>query len=222
MSNFEQIAAVSLVFGFVCLIVASVWIWIAAWQVSWKWGLGLTLFAPAAPVFIYRHSTRVKWPIWLLLLSVLLIGIPFGMNAIVQRIDLGPRERIVDGERHITLTGWDQHDYSILKSRPDLVVLQMANPDVTDDTLENLRGMTRLKELDLNDTQVTNQGLTLLKDLPELARLRLRSTKITDDGFQRELAGKETLMELDVRETLVTSKTMREWKKNKDGRRYLK
>ena len=26
-------------------------------------------------------------------------------------IDLGPREKMVDGERHITLTGWDRKDY---------------------------------------------------------------------------------------------------------------
>lgn len=222
MSNFEQIAAVSLAVGLLCLIVASAWIWITAWRVSWKWGLGLTLFAPAALVFVYKHFARVKRPLRLLLLSVLLIGIPFGINAVVQRIDLGPRERVVDGERHITLTGWDQHDYSLLKSRPDVVVLQLANPDVTDATLENLRGLVRLKELDVNETQITDQGLTILKDLPALACLRLRATKVTDDGFQRELALKETLMELDVRETSVASKTMRAWKNAKDGRRYLK
>jgi hypothetical protein len=222
MSNLEQIAAVSLAAGTVCLLVAFVWIWITAWRVSWKWGLGLTLFAPAAIVFIPRHFVRVKRPVCLLLLSALLIGIPFAVNAVVQRIDLGPREKIVDGERHITLTGWDQHDYSILKSRPDVVVLQIANPDVTDATLENVRGMEKLQELDLNDTQITDQGLKILKELPALARLRLRGTKTTDDGFLREIADKETLMEIDVRDTSIASSTMRDWKKAKDGRRYLK
>ncbi len=222
MTNLEHIAAVSLAAGFVCLTVALVWIWILAWRVSWKWGLGLTLFAPAGLVFIFRQFPRVKRPVYLLLLSALLIGIPFGVNAVAQRIDLGPRERMVDGERHITLTGWDQHDYSILKLRPDVVVLHMANADVTDATLENLRGLARLKELDLNDTRITDQGLAILKELPVLARLRLRGTGITEEGFQRELAGKEALLELDVRETSVASKTLREWQKAKEGRKYLK
>jgi hypothetical protein len=222
MTNLEQIAAGSIGAGVAGLLAAAVWIWIAAWRVSWKWGLGLTLFAPAVVVFIRLYFHRLKRPLTLLLLSAFLVGVPFGVNAVVQRIDLGPREKIVDGEKHITLTGWDQGDYSILKSRPDVVVLQIANPEVTDATLEYLRGMARLRELDLNDTQITDQGLSVLKDLPALARLRLRATRITDEGFQRELAGKETLLEVDVRETPVASSTLREWKKAKDGRKYLK
>ena len=103
-------------------------------------------------------------------------------------IDLGPREKIVDGQRHITLTGWDRKDYGFLGSKRDVVVLQMANPDVTDQTLEHLKGMNRLKELDLNNTQVTDAGLKVLSDLPALATLRLKNTKVTDQGFQ-DVAG---------------------------------
>ncbi len=221
MTNLEQIAAISLAAGMVCLMIAAVWIWIAAWRVNWKWGLGLTLFAPAAIVFVPRHFRRIRIPIWLLVLGGLLIGIPFGVNAIAG-IDLGPRERMVDGQRHITLTGWDRHDYSILKLRPDVAVLQMANPDVTDETLNHVRGFAQLQELDLNDTQITDAGLVVLSGLPVLKTLRLRGTKITDDGFRRSLIGKDTLLELDVRDTAVASKTMREWKKARDGRQYLK
>ena len=36
------------------------------------------------------------------------------------RLDLGPREKLVDGQRHLTLTGWDRKDYSILKLIPDV------------------------------------------------------------------------------------------------------
>jgi hypothetical protein len=74
----------------------------------------------------------------------------------------------------------------------------------------------------LNDTQITDRGLAILKDLPALAALRLRATKISDAGFQSELAGKESLMELDVRDTSVASKTMRTWKNAREGRKYLK
>lgn len=222
LTGFEQTAAVSIASGLVCLFVAALWIWIVAWRVSWKWGLGLTLFFPAAAVFIPKHLARLRVPVFLLVLSALLIGVPFGLNAVINKIDLGPRERIVDGQRHITLTGWDQHDYAILRQRPDVAVLQMANPDVTDETISQLRTLTQLEELDLNDTQITDAALSTLAELPKLARLRLRGTQFTDDGFRQHLAGKDSLLELDVRDTAVASKTMREWKKANENRKYLK
>ncbi len=222
LTGFEQTAAVSIASGLVCLLVATLWTWIVAWRVSWKWGLGLTLFFPAAAVFIPKHLSRLRIPVALLVLSALLIGVPFALNAVINKIDLGPRERIVDGQRHITLTGWDQHEYSILSQRPDVVVLQMANADVTDETMSRLRTLTQLEELDLNDTQITDAALVTLAELPKLARLRLRGTKITDDGFRRHLAGRDSLVELDVRDTAVASKTLREWKKANENRKYLK
>lgn len=218
----EQIAAVMLASGLVCLTIAAVWIWIVGWKVYWGWGLALTLFAPAAAVFIPKHFTRVRRPFWLMMIGAVFVGVPFVINAVASQIDLGPREKTVDGELHVTLTGWDQSDYSVLRARPNMVVLQMANADVTDETLEFLRDMQQLKELDVNDTQITDKGLSILKQLPALASLRLRGTKITDAGFQSELAGKESLMELDVRETPVESKTMRTWKNAREGRKYLK
>lgn len=221
MTNLEQIAAISLAAGLVCLMIAAVWIYIAAWRVSWKWGLGLTLFAPAAVVFVPRNYARVKIPVALLVVATLLIGIPFAVNGMAG-VSLKPRDKIVEQQRHITLTGSNQPDYAELKFQSDVVVLQMANADVTDEALQNLAGMTKLEELDLNDTQITDAGLAILKELPVLKILRLRGTKITNDGFTEHLAGKESLQMLDVRDTPVASKTMREWKKSKDGREYLK
>jgi hypothetical protein len=58
--------------------------------------------------------------------------------------------------------------------------------------------------------------------LPVLASVRLRGTQISDAGFQKELAAKESLLELDVRNTPVASKTMRAWKNAREGRKYLK
>ena len=120
-------------------------------------------------------------------LGLVITGFP-PLYRLLVPIDLGPRETIVDGQRHITLTGWDRKDYALLGSKHDVAVLQMANPDVTDQTLEHLKGMNRLKELDLNDTQVTDSGLKILRDLPALASLRLKNTKVTDQGFQESLA----------------------------------
>ena len=146
-------------------------------------------------------------PLGLIGLGLVITGFPPAYRLLVP-IDLGPRERIVDGERHITLTGWDRKDYTLLGSKHDVVVLQMANPDVTDQTLELLKGMTALKELDLNNTQVTDAGLKILKDLPALKALRLKNTKITDQGFQDALAEKDSLMQLDLTGTQVSRETV--------------
>jgi hypothetical protein len=137
-------------------------------------------------------------------------------------IDLGPREKIVDGQRHITLTGWDRNDYTFLGSKHDVTVLQMANPDVTDQTLELLKGMNNLKELDLNDTHVTDAGLKLLKDLPALDTLRLKNTAITDQGFRESLAMKESLRRLDLTGTQVSQETAQAWRQAKDKRQVLR
>ena len=76
----------------------------------------------------------------------------------------------------------------------DVVVLQMANPDVTDQTLEHLRGSTALKDLDLNNTQVTDAGLKVLKDLPALSDVAAEEHEGHRPGF-RELAGGEGVAE---------------------------
>jgi hypothetical protein len=128
----------------------------------------------------------------------------------------------VDGERHITLTGWDQKDYGLLGSKTDTVVLQMANPDVTDQALAPLPRMTKLRELDLNNTGITDEGLKVLKDLPALSMLRLKNTKITDQGFQESLAGMESLTRLELSGTSVSEETIQTWSKAKPGRRALR
>jgi hypothetical protein len=135
--------------------------------------------------------------------------------------DLGPLETMVNGEPHITLTGWQPKDmdYSVLKGRPDTVVLQMANDDVTDRTLENLRGLKKLRVLDLANTQVTDEGLSVLKEFPNLEVLFLNRTKITDAGVRQNVFAIDSLKELNVRNTQVTKKTRDEWKAAREGRK---
>src|SRR5262249_24568738 len=112
--------------------------------------------------------------------------------------------------------------YSYLESHLDTAVLQMANPDVTDATLDHLMKMAQLKELDLSNTQITDAGLLVLKDLPALTSLRLKNTKITDKGFRDTLAGKESLMQLDLTGTQVDRETVQTWRSAKPGRRALR
>jgi hypothetical protein len=134
-------------------------------------------------------------------------------------VDLGPLETQVNGELHIYLTGWQPKgmDYSVLRARPEVVVLQMANEDVTDRTLENLRGLKKLRELDLSDTQVTDAGLKVLQELPSLQVLFLNRTKITDEGVRQSIFPIASLTRLSVSHTQVTKKTRDEWKADRGG-----
>jgi hypothetical protein len=203
-------------------IVAFLWLVIVAFRTRMAWGWAVLLFPPVAPFFALRHSRRAAGPVILFLVCALAVGATYAAHY-SHNIDLGPRERDVDGERHLTLTGWDRTDYDILKFKPDTAVLQMANPDVTDQTLELLDGMDKLYEIDLSRTQVTDAGLRRLTALPRLRILRLRGTQVTDAGFREHLANKESLEQVDLQETQVASNTLREWKAQKpDVRRYMR
>ena len=160
-----------------------------------------------------------------MLLGVAVAAAPFVINRFYHfSVDLGPLETNVNGELHITLTGWQPKDmdYLVLKQRPETVVLQMANPDVTDATLDYLTGMTQLRELDLNDTKVTDAGLATLAKIGTLTIVRLKSTAITEDGFREHLMPLAGLRELDLRGTKVTSATVREWRAAQPDRRALR
>ena len=155
----------------------------------------------------------------LMLAAVLLVG-----PAIVSRsmaVDLGPRETVVNGELHISLTGWDGESYDFLSARNDTIVLQMGNADVTDDTLDQLTRMTQLRELDLNDSKITDAGLAKIARLQSLTSLRLRGTAITDSGFQEHLATMPNLRQLDLRDTAVSPETVSAWKAAGDSRKVM-
>lgn len=207
--------------GLAVAVLAWIWLIVCAFRTCLGWGFGSLVLPPVGLVFAVRHPRKGIFPLGVLLLSLLIAVIP-ALYTLFVPLDLKSREKLVDGQRHVTLTGWDRKDYSILKLKPDIVVLQMANPDVTDQTLEALRGMQALQELDLNGTQLTDTGLRVLKDLPVLSDLRLARTKITDQGFHDALFSKSSLMKLDLRETQVSRETVDAWRDAKPGRRVLK
>jgi hypothetical protein len=159
----------------------------------------------------------------------MLLGLLLGAGPLLwgglgrEVVDLGPRERVVDGGRHLSLTGWDRpaSDYALLRSRPDATVVQMANPDVTDEVVASLSDMERLAELDLTDTKLTDAGLATVAALPALEKLRVSRTAITDAGFRQHLLEKESIELLDVRGTAVAPETITAWKSKKPGRRAL-
>ena len=191
------------------------WVWLTfrAFHVRSGWGWALVLFPPAAIVFVAQHFFAARAPARLLLTAAMVVALPFALSYYERHfLPLEPFEQLVDGQLRITLTGLEKFDYAKLRQKPTVVVLQMANSDVTDQTLEHLRGLERLSELDLNGTQVTDQGLATVAALPKLTTLRLARTPITDEGFRQHLMPKDSLKKLDLTGVEVKSKTKREWK----------
>jgi Leucine Rich repeat len=193
----------------------------AAFRIRWYWGLAVVLFFPLAlPIFLIRHFKAAAWPVAMIAVGVAVGAAPIAYNKLMP-VDLGPYEKLVGGELHVTLTKWNRKDYSVLASKPTTVVLQMANPDVTNSTLINLKGMSRLRELDLSGTQVDDDGLKELEALNLLDTLRLKGTKISDEGFRKWLQPREALKQLDLRGTAVTKEAGKAWKEAQAGRRLL-
>jgi len=218
----EKLSFILTVAGFTVAAAGYVWLLWRTFRVSEAWGMVLFFLPALVPVYIITHLRRAWGPALLLLLGAAVVASPHGIRLYQQHfLDLAERQAVVDGEMHVTLTGWNRHDYSILEKIPTTVVLQMANADVTDETLEHLKDMNNLRELDLNDTAVSDAGLKYLNALPKLQQLRLRNTSVTDEGFRTSLAPLESLRNLDMTGTKVNSKTLRAWKNAKPGREYL-
>jgi hypothetical protein len=213
-SYFLQVGAVPVV---VC---AWIWLLLRAFRQQRMWGWTSLLAPPVGLAFAARHPRRGAAPVILLVLAVLVAAVPAVYILCVQ-VDLGPRVKTVDGQQHVTLTGWDREDYSVLRLMPDISVLQMANVDVTDHVLEVLSGMINLQELDLNGTQLSDAGLGILRDLPALATLRLARTKITDKGFRDFLSTKDSLMQLDLQHTQVSQDSVRTWRRARSDRKAM-
>ena len=187
-----------------------------------RWGLGSLVFAPVGFVFCrivipVREQFRsvCAWCVCWSRLRRQFIYSP------CRRTRVRGRGLLRAAEKHLTLTGSDPKTAPDMNKKQDVAVLQMANPEVNDQSLEKLKGMKLLRELDLNGSQVTDAGLVILKELPELATLRLARTKITDKGFRETLLAKESLMQLDLRGTPVSRETIQDWREAKSGRRVF-
>lgn len=194
----------------------------ARYYALWGIGLGLVIVALGLLwfiIFIFRRPGSWKPGLLIVLGAVLTVG-TVAANRYLPR-ELKPYEALVDGQLHLTLTGWDpkNNSYTILLKRPEAVVVQMANPDVTDETLHYLKWLPNLRELDVSGSQITDEGLAVLAALPSLESLRLARTKVTDEGFRKYLFDKESLKQLDLTGTEVKSKTAREWKQARPDRK---
>lgn len=217
----ETVASAVVGLGSLLVLIGWVWLLIAAFRHRILWGLAVFLFPPAALVFLFV-SPRARAPVGLMLLGfVVIAGTVLTSNVADRWVSKSPVTTVEKGtgERDLILNDAANPDYAKELADKTYTKLLMANKDVTDDTLEHLRGMDRLKELDLDNTQITDKGLAIVASLPKLETLRLRNTAITDAGFKEHLAGKDTLMELDLRGTKVDRATFAAWKAAKPDRR---
>lgn len=198
------------------------WLWlvIVAFRTHRRWGLLVLLVPPAALIFASRNWPRARAPLGVVVAGLVLSAAP-AIYTRVAPIDLGPRRTVVEGQVHVTLTGWDRTDYAVLRQLPEVVVLQMANADVTDATLRLLAACPRIQELDLANSQVTDAGLATLVALPELAVLRLTNCRITDAGFREQLMNLPKLVRVDLTGTQVTADAVREWRQANPERRAM-
>ena len=209
-----------LVLGFAIGCVGWFWLVVTAFKVRLFWGLLVLFLPPSVLFFIARHFRRVVRPLLVLVLACIVMAAPYGMSYYERHFrTLRPYEQLVDGELRMTLTGLQDFDYSTLAARPDIAVLQMANANVTDGTLNFLSDMSQLRKLDISNSQVTDDGLKRLAELPRLQELYLARTKITDEGFRRYLGTKESLLRVDLTGTPVRGKTKRDWKKIRPAER---
>jgi len=207
--------------GLILLGLGLLWYLIVAFQTSWKWGVMFILFPPITPVvFLFKHFSKAKPPVGVCLAGALLVSSPMIYTRLVP-VDLGEHEQIVEGELHLTLTGWDREDYSVIERKANATVLQMANKDVTDETMEYVSALTHLKELDISFSQVGDKGITVVGQLPELTRLHAMETQITDAGFKAAFMDHPTLIELNLTGTKVSSDLVMEWMDAVPGRRAL-
>jgi len=157
---------------------------------------------------------RLLAPLLLVGAGLVIGAVPFAaQRAWMAFVGLGERERVVDGRKALVLTGWDRADYSILARKSDVEILEMGNADVDDDTIGLLAGMSRLRELTLNDSRVGDAGLAALKALPELESLRIARTAVTAEGVAAFLADPPPkLREIDVSGNSIPTAILRKWK----------
>ena len=161
-----------------------------------------------------RTVRQLLQPLLLLTAGLVIGGMPFVyQHAYLAIVGLGERERVIDGERALNLTGWDRAGYGILKDKADVAILEMGNKDVTDDTLALLDDLPNLKELTLNDSSVTDAGLAKLAQIPKLESLRIARTQVTAEGVRAFLATPPPrLRQIDVSGNEIPTSILRQWK----------
>jgi hypothetical protein len=208
--------------GALLCVIGQLWLIVRGWQVRWYWAISLFLVPPLALIFLVLHFRKSAAPIALILFGAVVGAAPMAYTHLAKP-DLGPFVYTdPDGNLVLGLNGWDRTDYSAVRAYPGVAKLEMANADVTDQTLEVIKECKDIRELDLNRTQVSDEGLAIIAGLPKLEVLHMRGTKVTDAGFKKFLAPLTALKQIDLRDTGVTLDTQKDWRISHKGRRFFK
>lgn len=82
------------------------------------------------------------------------------------------------GSRHVT----DEQINGLLEIKDQLVWLNLNDTGVTDQQMEAVSKLEKLRVLYLNNTGITDKGMARLSSLSELQRLSLAGTRVTDQS----------------------------------------
>lgn len=95
-------------------------------------------------------------------------------------------------------------DLSKLTDYPKLAWLDLSLTHVTDQGMQELKGLTGVVDLNLRFAEyVTDEGLAAIKEWKNLKRLNVHGTKISDTTLEH-IAGISTIEALDVGSSMVT------------------
>ena len=122
--------------GIALAVLAWIWLLVRAFRQNRRWGVSSLIIPPVGLIFAGCYPRKGGIPLGLFLVCLLVAAMP-AVYTLYVPLNLGAREKVVDGEQHLTLTGSDPKDAPDLKLKQDVAVLQMANPDVTDASLES-------------------------------------------------------------------------------------
>ena len=105
----------------------------------------------------------------------------------------------------LILNRTDVTDESLTQIRPltRLSTLSLATTLITDSGCKAIAQIASLNELDMSDTAITDEGLACLPQLPRLTQLTLDATRITDAGC-KHLAQIATLERLSLGNTEIS------------------
>jgi hypothetical protein len=106
----------------------------------------------------------------------------------------------------VTLRGtWvGDADLRRLTELPELSSLDLSLTHITDQGMQELKGLPRITDLNLYFAEyITDEGVAAIKDWKTLKRLNLHGTKAGDSALEH-VAGVTTLESLDVGSTLMT------------------
>jgi hypothetical protein len=161
-----------------------------------------------------RKPQRLLMPLTLLSVGLVVGAVPFRYQHVYLAIvGLGERERVIDGERAVDLTGWDREGYDPRREarRGD----PGNQPDVTDATLALLEDLPNLRELTLNDSSITDAGLSHPREAAGTRRCHRPHARHARRPAQGSRPAR-ILRRIDVSGNGIPTSILRQWKNAAD------